>query len=173
MGPPRSSPFLRPRLEAFRSTDVTVADGASTIDQVDGNIESIPPSPSKSRSKILSSNIPLWAAADVRPGHRSGWNQRGRPDQFDPETGTSAGRDSAVVKERLSLSKRRVAAGRAFRLEPLLTVGETAAILNVSARTVRRLIASGAIPAISIGRSVRLGPHDICRLVGEGGVCNH
>jgi excisionase family DNA binding protein len=61
---------------------------------------------------------------------------------------------------------------RVSRLEPLLTVGETAAILNLSTRTVRRLIASGTIPVVSIGRSVRIRPRDVERLIAEGGVCN-
>jgi excisionase family DNA binding protein len=167
MGPSRSSPFLRRPQEASGS-DVTVA-GASTIDKVDGNIESVP-SPAKSGSKILSSDIPLWAAADPCPGHRSGWNARGRSDQFDSESDTSGDCDSAAVKERPSFSKQRVSG--LSRLEPLLTVGETAAILNVSGRTVRRLIASGAIPALSIGRSVRLRPRDIERVIADRGICN-
>jgi excisionase family DNA binding protein len=51
-------------------------------------------------------------------------------------------------------------------------VSETAAIFNVSGRTVRRLIASGAIPAISIGRAVRIRPRDIGRLIAAGGIYN-
>jgi excisionase family DNA binding protein len=166
MGPSRSSRFLRRRQEASGSIDVTVADGASSIDGVDGKIVSVP-SPSKSGSKIPS-DIPPWAGAEVCPGHRAGLSARGRPDQFDPEAGASGGLNSPVVKERPFFSKQRVSG--LSRLEPLLTVGETAAILNVSPRTVRRLIAARAIPAVSIGRSVRVRPRDVGRLIAEGGV---
>jgi excisionase family DNA binding protein len=148
-----------------------VADGASSSDAVDANKGPVPGA-SKSESNILSADIPLWATGEVSAGDRSHTNARERLDQFGSRTGGSSLRDAAAVKERLSRSKQRIAAGHASLLEPLLTVGETAAILNVSARTIRRLIASGAIPAVSIGRSVRLRPRDIGRLIAEGGVCN-
>jgi excisionase family DNA binding protein len=145
-----------------------VANGASISDAVDAHMEPIPGA-SKSESNLPSADIPLWAAAEISAGHRSHTNTRERLDQLGSVTGSSF-RGAAAVKEQLSLSKQRVAAGHASRLEPLLTVGETAAILNVSARTVRRLIESGAIPAVSIGRSVRLRPRDIARLIAEGGL---
>ena len=79
---------------------------------------------------------------------------------------------SVLLNGRQALSNRHGATRRANRLEPLLTVAETAMILNVSERTVRRLIAPGAIPALSIGRSVRRRPRDIGRLIADGGNCN-
>jgi excisionase family DNA binding protein len=79
---------------------------------------------------------------------------------------------SVLLNGRQALSNRGGATRRAIRLEPLLTVAETAMILNVSGRTVRRLIAPGAIPALSIGRSVRRRPRDIGRLIADGGNCN-
>jgi excisionase family DNA binding protein len=121
---------------------------------------------------MLSSGIPLWAAAEVSPGDCSSSTARERLDQFDSGTGRPRVRDSAVVKERLSLSKQRIDEGRPSRLEPLLTIGQTAAILNLSARTVRRLITSGSIRAVWIGRSVRLRPRDIERLIAEGVDCS-
>ena len=39
---------------------------------------------------------------------------------------------------------------------PLLTAAEVAALLQVSLRTVRRLIADGSLPVVRIGRSVRV-----------------
>jgi excisionase family DNA binding protein len=47
----------------------------------------------------------------------------------------------------------------------LLTADETAVVLNLSLRHVRRLIASGALPATRIGRSVRIRPEAIAALV--------
>jgi excisionase family DNA binding protein len=43
----------------------------------------------------------------------------------------------------------------------LRKIGETADILNVSERTVRRLIDMGALPAHRLGRSVRISDADI------------
>ena len=40
----------------------------------------------------------------------------------------------------------------------LLTVAEVAHILQVSFRTVRRLIASGALKVIRVGRAIRISP---------------
>lgn len=43
----------------------------------------------------------------------------------------------------------------------LRTVGETAESLHVSERTIRRLIASGALAAHRLGRSVRISDADL------------
>jgi excisionase family DNA binding protein len=172
MRPSRSSPFLQLRSGVSEPEDATAPDGAGTSNAADGDKRPAPGA-SKSGSKILSPNIPSWAAAEVSRGHRSGTNAREPPDQYDSGTVRSCFSAAAVVKERLSLSKQRVAVERASRLEPLLTVVETAAILNVSVRTIRRLIASGAIPAISIGRSVRVRPRVVGRLIAKGGICNN
>jgi excisionase family DNA binding protein len=53
------------------------------------------------------------------------------------------------------------------RLEPLLTVAQAATILNVSERTIRRLIASRAIDDVRIGRSVRIRRRVIERLIAR------
>jgi excisionase family DNA binding protein len=46
-----------------------------------------------------------------------------------------------------------------------LTVGEVAALLRVSNMTVYRLINSGEMPAVRIGRSFRLRSEDLDRYV--------
>lgn len=46
----------------------------------------------------------------------------------------------------------------------LLTVQETAAMLKVSAVTVRRFIADGRLPAVKIGRAVRVEKADVERV---------
>jgi excisionase family DNA binding protein len=104
------------------------------------------PAASKSGSNPSSPDIPLWATADVYPGSHSRANAR--------------------------QGKERLADGHSSHLEPLLTVKETAEILKVSPRTVRRLIASKAIRAVSIRRSMRVRPRDIRRLIATGGVGN-
>ena len=47
----------------------------------------------------------------------------------------------------------------------LRTIDETAEILNVSSRTVRRLIDSGTLPVHRFGRSVRISDPDIAQLM--------
>lgn len=51
---------------------------------------------------------------------------------------------------------------------PLLTINETADVLNVSPRTVRREIDRGALPIVRIGRSIRIQPADIDALIAKG-----
>jgi excisionase family DNA binding protein len=46
-------------------------------------------------------------------------------------------------------------------LTRLRTIDETAEILNVSTRTVRRLIDSGALPVHRLGRLIRISDADI------------
>ena len=45
--------------------------------------------------------------------------------------------------------------------EPLLTVDEVAGILKVAVETVRREIGRGALPAMRIGRQLRISPADL------------
>ena len=47
----------------------------------------------------------------------------------------------------------------------LRTIDETAEILNVSSRTVRRLIDSGTLPVHRFGRSIRISDADVARLM--------
>ena len=50
----------------------------------------------------------------------------------------------------------------------LLRVDEAAAILQVSSKTVRRLLASGDLRAVRIGRLVRIPLSEIDRLIAAG-----
>lgn len=77
------------------------------------------------------------------------------------------------MTRRTSNSQRRARAGiraagpRGLR-QPfgrLRTIDETADILSVSTRTVRRLIDSGALPVHRFGRSVRVSDPDIAHLL--------
>jgi len=57
-------------------------------------------------------------------------------------------------------------------LEPLLTLRDTASLLRVSERSVRRLVAYRRIPCLRIGRQLRFVPSDLLRWVSarkEGG----
>ena len=51
--------------------------------------------------------------------------------------------------------------GKPTGLTPLRDVAETAKLLYVSKKTVRRLIASGALVAHRVGRSVRVSDTDL------------
>jgi excisionase family DNA binding protein len=123
-------------------------------------------------SNSKSPDVPLWASAEASSVDRLQTDAGRRSDQSDSGPDSFRHRDASVVKERQPAAKQVGAVGRASRLEPLLTVAETAAILSVSERTVRRLIASKAIPFVLIGRSVRLRPRDVSRLIAGGGVRN-
>jgi excisionase family DNA binding protein len=48
-----------------------------------------------------------------------------------------------------------------------MTVDEVAAVLRVSDMTVYRLINAGALPAVRIGRSFRVGADDLDRYLAE------
>lgn len=50
------------------------------------------------------------------------------------------------------------------------TLAEVAFYLHVSARTVRRMIASGDLPASKVGGSVRIDPADLSAFVSESRV---
>ncbi|MHB1553453.1 MAG: helix-turn-helix domain-containing protein [Acidimicrobiales bacterium] len=48
-----------------------------------------------------------------------------------------------------------------------MTVGEVASVLRVSSMTVYRLINSGELPAVRIGRSLRLRGEDLDRYLAD------
>ncbi len=50
-------------------------------------------------------------------------------------------------------------------IEPLLTAREVARILKVSCRTVWRLIRDERLPAVRIGRAVRVHPDAVAALI--------
>lgn len=54
--------------------------------------------------------------------------------------------------------------------EPLLTVGEVAGIMRVSNMTVYRLIKSGQLSAIRVGKNYRLRRSDIDRYLSDRAV---
>jgi excisionase family DNA binding protein len=47
----------------------------------------------------------------------------------------------------------------------MLTVAETASFLQVSEKTIRRMIAAGQLPVVRIGRSIRIRPEVIENIV--------
>jgi|HubBroStandDraft_4_1064222.scaffolds.fasta_scaffold4346718_1 excisionase family DNA binding protein len=49
----------------------------------------------------------------------------------------------------------------------LLTAAEVADRLNISLRTVRRLIKNGMLPIVRIGRLVRIRPEALAALIGK------
>jgi excisionase family DNA binding protein len=55
---------------------------------------------------------------------------------------------------------------RVFR-EPLHTAAEVAERVNISVRSVRRMIADGRLPIVRIGRSVRIRPEALSALINE------
>jgi excisionase family DNA binding protein len=121
---------------------------------------------------LPSSELPAWVHLADAKRSRTGNKTTDEIDIPDHDGGKVRGGDGALLNGRQALSNRRGATRRAIRLEPLLTVAETAIILNVSGRTVRRLIASGAIPAIWVGGSLRLAPRRVARLIADGGTRN-
>lgn len=57
---------------------------------------------------------------------------------------------------------------REGRRAQYLTVAEVAEMLRVSTMTVYRLIKSGELPAVRVGRSYRLAEDDVDRFVARG-----
>lgn len=54
---------------------------------------------------------------------------------------------------------------RELRLQPLLTVRQVAAVLQVDEKTIRRFVWAGRIPCVRIGRRIRFDPADVERWV--------
>jgi excisionase family DNA binding protein len=61
-----------------------------------------------------------------------------------------------------------VGARRSSAMARLMTVQECAETLNVAEKTIRRLIRRGEIAAVHIGRSIRVRPSELERLIGVG-----
>ena len=164
MRPPRSSSFICPGSAAPPQGAATLAVGAAPYDML-ARREAHAPAASKSTPQVQLSGLPTWAAPPAAAGRRA----RSGIVFPDPDGGNANPEDEPVVDGIGLVNKRRAAPIRSSRLEPVLKVAQAAAILNVSERTVRRLIASGTICAIWIGRSVRLRPRDIERWIAGGG----
>lgn len=126
----------------------------------------------KSAPTLPPPDLPAWVHSAVAPSSRAN-KERAEIDVPDHEGEKVRGDDHALLDDGQALRKRRHAAARTTCLEPLLTVAEAARILNVSERTVRRMLASGAITAVWISRAVRLRPRDIERVIADGGICNY
>jgi excisionase family DNA binding protein len=60
------------------------------------------------------------------------------------------------------------AAGGAPFTGTLMTVAEVAGVLRVSTMTVYRLVRSGELPAIRVGKSFRIQQHDLTAYLAEG-----
>lgn len=63
-----------------------------------------------------------------------------------------------------------IAGAESSGLACLLTVEQVAQVLQVSQRTVRRWTASKKLPVVQFGRSVRIRPADLDRMVAAGGL---
>ena len=50
-------------------------------------------------------------------------------------------------------------------LLPLMTISETAAILHLAPRTIRRMIKRGTLDVVRIGRSIRIRREDIRQII--------
>lgn len=53
-------------------------------------------------------------------------------------------------------------------IDPLLTAAETAKVLRVSPRSVRRWIADGALPVVRLGRKVLIRRSDLRSTIRSG-----
>jgi excisionase family DNA binding protein len=62
----------------------------------------------------------------------------------------------AVVAEAVEPLRRELVALRRERDDQAVTIAEAARRLGVSARTIQRQVASGALPSIRVGRAVRI-----------------
>ncbi len=51
--------------------------------------------------------------------------------------------------------------------EPLLTLDQTADVLNTSVKTVRRRIEAGDLPVVRDGRMLRVIPEDLRRYIAQ------
>ena len=59
-----------------------------------------------------------------------------------------------------------------MQFNEMLTVEQVAAVLNVSRKTVYELVASGELPAVHVGRLVRISEADLLEYMRLGGSGN-
>ena len=70
------------------------------------------------------------------------------------------------MNERLSTGVRRAAPAALSHVSPqLLKIAQAAERLQISPRTIRRLIDACTLPVLRIGRSVRIQPEDLAALL--------
>ena len=163
MRPSPSSP-LGSTSEAPDRERVTLAGAASRGSRASG--EDHAGAASNSASQVVPSDLPAWAGAAPAPSRRAGSRERDGVNV--PDLEDECAHKGVAAGARRTLSERGAGA-RVSRLDRLLTIAETAAILNVSQRTVTRLVASRAIGVVRIGRSVRLRRKEIEMLLASGG----
>ena len=86
------------------------------------------------------------------------------------ETGTGARPERAERAERAPLIR---ASPGAITLDgpasPLMTVTDLAGYLNVSTKTIKRLVETGSVPSIRIGDTHRFDIHAVRRKIDGGG----
>jgi excisionase family DNA binding protein len=83
--------------------------------------------------------LPAWVEEQAKPH---------TPKSLAPYASTTKGMSPAAVNKFASLAR-------------LLTVREVAALFQVSEKTIRRMIATGQVPFVRIGRSIRIRPEII------------
>jgi excisionase family DNA binding protein len=163
MRPSPSSP-LGPTSDAPDRERVTLAGAASRDSRA--SREDHAGAASNSAPQVVPSDLPAWAVAAPAPSRRAG--SRARDGVNVPDLEDECADEGVVAGARRPLSKQRGAGARVSRLDPLLRIVDAARILNVSQRTVRRLIASRAIGVVRIRGSVRLRRKEIGMLIARG-----
>jgi hypothetical protein len=118
MRPSRPSPFLRPR-----SCGLTDATGASDAPTTGSDKKRCDTGSSDSGAKMLSADVPLWAAAQVIPTVRSQTRATRRTDKSDPQDARRHLRGAGDTQKAPLLSGQRASVDRAPRPDPLLTRG--------------------------------------------------
>jgi excisionase family DNA binding protein len=78
-------------------------------------------------------------------------------------------RQNEIRRDRSIASDRGLASNSITNVvQPLLSVRQSAARLNVSTKTIRRLIARGDLRGVRIGRAIRIQEEEIGRLIAAG-----
>jgi excisionase family DNA binding protein len=116
-------------------------------------------------------DIPCWARTPTDVKASTGRPSLSRHESTTRQTNSARSCPRSPSEPNTSQSGNpRRPARRTATLQPLLTVTEVAAVLNVSARTIRRLAASGSLQTVRIGRAVRFRVDEVERMItmGEG-----
>ncbi len=89
---------------------------------------------------------------------------------MDHQGGVSAGQDSGPIRVPPDPPSTITPGSGSSRADPLtlLTVADVARRLQLSERQVRRWIAAGRLPAVYLGRAVRVRPADLAQLMATG-----
>ena len=167
MRPPRSSPPICSQVRANAETP-----GAPVREATVRRDSTIPKTSSRSaprpRPQELSCGLPDWVGSTVFNSALTNGSTLDRDGMIQPGGADASVGDESTVEFGRKGGGRRDLSNHACTLAPLLTAKDAAHILNVSQRTIRRLIASGSIGAVRIGRSVRIRRRDLVALIGSG-----